>query len=222
MPGRARRYGLEEIGGEGPQRGRGDTTETGQESVHTGSRPCAADDDHSVAERCGGSGSFAGHRRASKRGLAQGTSERRTIRSVHARRHNADCRYRAERPVSRCGMTRDVMLCSGERAALVWQGRLCRTVVVRCGGTGTRPYASAGIESQSSLQSAGGTAPRPHRGCCRRVNGVGSAVFSPVTATSTGSRRPARGSAWNPTSRLRLGQAGSLTRTEVLGEVRRA
>src|SRR5450631_13906 len=44
---------LEEIGGEGPQQGRGDTDETSEESVHADSRPCAADYGHGVAEYAG-------------------------------------------------------------------------------------------------------------------------------------------------------------------------
>ena len=48
-----------------------------------------------------------------------------------------------------------------------------------------------------------------------------SAVFGPVMAASTSSRRVARGQWLEPASGLRLGQAGSLTQTEVPGDVRR-
>jgi hypothetical protein len=53
------------------------------------------------------------------------------------------------------------------------------------------------------------------------LTGAVSAVLSPVMTASTSSRRSARGSAWNQPC-LRLGQVGSLTQTEVPGDVRRA
>ena len=54
------------------------------------------------------------------------------------------------------------------------------------------------------------------------LTGAVSAVFGPVMAASPSSRRTARGQWLEPASGLRLGQAGSLTQTEVPGAVRRA